>query len=407
MLSAFKPKKTFVAFTDADGCIFNSMYSMLLMHLIIEHHDFFDQYAKTKEIYNENKILVDEVLAEITATIEPLIQYYEGGKTSLKNILYEVLTDNLLELLGPQDDFIIDENRYKFTAKIKTTYIKYFNNCGESGKNLLNTIVLAANHAYLQKIKTIIEREGYNDFVLMCGSNRQSKGVDEINNQYNGTTSFFPVLVALKDKFNELLNSGTSGVQCTLDMFLMADIYGKRRPGHNFKLILERLNDERVQDKHRLDSYIFDKGKFSLLYAAMHHLCRARPYEKIKFTFWDDCESIYLPLMRAFNDNDHFIPKKLTLECWPYKGRILVENQATMNPEEIKNGYIFIKKGTGIVDQFFEENVRKLGELASYKKKPNCDIDMLKDMDLIEFESWRHPFDVVPMEEVMSRRFGL
>jgi hypothetical protein len=344
----------------------------------------------------QNQEFVDEQLNKIMEEVDAITHYSEGNEVSLRNIgSTEKLRRSLLEDYQWRWENLTEDNEdeiLSIVVEIGNINRKYIANFGAVGEKLLNAIVFAANKPFLYEIPARVKAEGYDEFLLVCFSNRQSMAVDKFNATKNCTEFFCKTLIALEAKFNEILESEKSGVRCQLDKFLMADIYGDHKAGVSFQRIIDELAGKDVGEEHSY--YIYDARKFSLLYAIMHYLASSRCHHNITAIVMDDMEDIYTSLMAAFSDHDVLVPKNISLENWPYEGDFPVNKYIETNDVEgIAEGEIFTLQGAGPLDFNFAKNVFKIAELSGSAEGKL--MDSLASMNIEKFKRERQLKKVV------------
>ncbi|VVC75334.1 hypothetical protein AQUSIP_06230 [Aquicella siphonis] len=389
-----REKKILVALTDADGCVFNPLAEWLQLHIIANYQEFLFKYGRDPESYRQNQRIIDEKLTELLRELEQATSYQNGSPVQVQGLEpVPLLMEKILKLLGFRDPSTLDSSdRDTILLDAKTAYRKYLSHMGPLGQKVLDQMVLCANKPFLTELAARVTAEQFDLLVLLCGSNRQSKALDDFNNEENASGSFFPMMITLRDKINDLLSAGTSGVKCVLDMFLLADLYGELDPGVSFKLILDVLfnpsHQREEEEKHH--DYIFDQKKFSLVYAMLHHLARQYPKDKITLAFFEDREDIYMALMKAFKANPDLMPKNIVMEFWPYSGNLPRNKHIRTNDiDGLSDEKIVAVQGTGETDMNFYENVLKIAVLSGYDEDTHPSIDSVSDMDFDEFRRQR------------------
>lgn len=390
-----KNNKTFIALTDADGCIYNENYMHLLLYVFSKYHKILYNYGRDASIYQTNKNIGDIEINKMIDELHTLTAYQEGEAVKLQNVKsVDDLAKDLLIAHGYNPERLKIDDMYTILTDTKIRYMQYISNMGEAGQRLLNALMLAANKPFLAEIKQRVVSENYNKFILMCGSNRQSKALDDVNNEEFASGSFMVTLSVLLEQFKLAFASNENQIECILDKFLMADLYGKHKAGTSFELIEKECQNKLLGISSDIEHshYIFDKQKFSLLYAVLHYICNKLPEDNITLAFFEDTKEIYFALMQTFDAHPDLLPKNknLTLECWPYFGN-LPQNKAvkTNNINLIEKGCIYSVQGTGEVDKNFVENVRKIAELSGYDEENKPSINPISDMDMDLFKRVR------------------
>ncbi len=388
--------QTLVAFTDADGCVFNPYWDWLFLHIIAKYGDFFLQYGRNPESLLKSELLVKEKLAEIKREVLEIPQYTEGEPVRMVNIpaQHNVVVQVLKNYGYASLEGLNEEKIEELLASIKLNYRKFILNLGEEGKQLLDALLFAANKPFINELKDRVIRERYQNFILLSASNRQSFVYDEGNSEENGTGLFCPALVAIKERFNELLGREDYPAKCVLDMFLLADIYGDLKPGASFALILEavaaELKREEDTDEINHSDYVFDRRKFSLLYAMMHHIAGKFSNDKITIAFFEDREDIYEALVTIFSKHCDLIPDNVVIEFWPYEGNLpRLKDVKTDDMAAMQKGAILALEGKGQIDFNYYESVLRIAALSGHDEETKPVIDAIEDMDIERFKQER------------------
>lgn len=237
--------------------------------------------------------------------------------------------------------------------------------------------VITANRDFLQRLKA--ENSKFDQVITMVGSNRQSWFVDILNAQHRG--SCFPAIQRI-----------TNYLQCELDRFLMADIYGDLPGGLSFERALEAMQPTEPKSKgvfETLKSYVvsdtreeservkhhdwvFDETKMTILYAQMHKIANEHPDQEIVFEFYDDRglgmrtpHDILEYLNGFFCANSALIPSNVTLRLHHYAG----ENKTFVNSIQ----------GQGVVDTHYRQTVKEFASLCPQQRGM---INTARDLDL-------------------------
>lgn len=376
-------RNIFVALSDGDGSIYNPVWEMLMTHVAAKYHDFIFEYGKRPGLVTaDNEGVVRSKLADITAEINSFANYEAGKPFDLRMPSYAELSNSLLEALGYPPLAKMDaETAHSTLTEIKITYRNFFNNFGECGREFLESVVHAANKPYFVEVTQRLKREKFDEFIQACGSNRQSQSVDFGNGEENYTGSFFATLEGLKEKFKQYFAENQLTIPVSLEKFLLADIYGELKPGESFQLALRELTHQLVSEEDSglpHSEYVFDKTKFSLLYAMLHHFSKQFPNDHITIAFIDDLEEILEPLGRVFKAHPDLIPKNIRLEGWHYEG-----NHSVFAAEKLR----FSVQGTAEkADEFYFESVLKIAIHSGWDDEHKPSIDAAKEMDFDAFK---------------------
>lgn len=199
------------------------------------------------------------------------------------------------------------------------------------------------NKAIFAKIKSDFSENRFDDMILMDGSNRQSKRIDEMHSSINETESCFTALMKLETYLQKEITKN-----CHVDKFLTSDLCENKLSGENF--------ENRIKNNigYEFSSYFFDYSKLIILYAQMHKVASENPNVRIDFDFYDDTTTILSDLKKFFNLNPDLIPHNLQLNLHKYAGR-KVESIATI-------------KGTGEIDNNYRDNIKKMLWCANQNK---------------------------------------
>ncbi|TAL61741.1 MAG: hypothetical protein EPN84_07495 [Legionella sp.] len=231
-------------------------------------------------------------------------------------------------------------------------YFNKKNNEGEPNPTFLK--VIEANKALLDSWKK--ENENYSKSILMVGSNRQSKPIDD-NNQCDLTNakkdSCFPAFIQIAQELG-----------MDLYRFLLADIYGFMKvgyygltgtvqdltPGTSFNLA---ISPEKDSISHAC--WAFDETKATLLYGQIHHIANTHPDDNIVFDFYDDrgnkgIKDILEWLNDFYGQYPELIPDNVTLRLHHYEG-----NEVTK---------IAKIPGKGFIDSNYYQTVRDMAQIS-------------------------------------------
>ena len=205
--------------------------------------------------------------------------------------------------------------------------------------------VIAYNKVLLDFVRE--QAKDCSQFIILNGSNRQSKAIDDENKQKNKTGSF---LVDL-DYISKYLGAN-------LNKLLLADIFSKRSGGEFFN----RAINPDDSGHHR--SFYIDDTKVLLLYAQMHNVANDNPSEEIIFDFYDDRglaviqeEDILSYLDVFFTSYPELIPNNVILRLNHYG-----DNQQITHINQIV--------GCGIIDVTYRKTVIRMYQITMEKETP-------------------------------------
>jgi len=139
-------------------------------------------------------------------------------------------------------------------------------------------VYIRENNVLLDFLVEQAQSKSYKKIILMAGSLRQSKKLDDVNGKLRfggiglgliSTGSFFPTLIAIA----EALKSRLSDIEVCVDRFLMSDVYGEKTSGENFNAVLNSSQDYAFSDstldmssssRHRIDSTAAVHSNYSI-----------------------------------------------------------------------------------------------------------------------------------------------
>ena len=289
---------------DADGCIYNYNYTMMLLMLIFKYSDQIKQLAKSdRQHHPEKKTFADKLMAEIKS-VNPV-----DFTDDLCNMWLDHLT-----LHGRIDDADIRADSLKYRddhyKPVVRQYMRYLSNIHP---DIMMCIIYQANQGLFERIVNQATSEQCAGVVLMVGSNRQSAEEDMNNSKWNATGLFFHDLHELTRYLNTIYHHKIS---FSLDRFLMADAYNNLHPGESYRRAL--------QQPHGHPYSVFDKSKVSIVFAFMHHIKRNYPGVYL-VKFFDDLKEIPRLLKNIIEDCGHraVLPKDLPLKLIMYNGEFV------------------------------------------------------------------------------------
>lgn len=212
-----------------------------------------------------------------------------------------------------------------------------------------DTRLVKANQGFLSAIAKSIKSSKFDEVILMVGSNRQSKAIDDMNlgawskGKIIYKESCYPAMA----KLLAALQAKVSKIPCRVDDYLLADTYGDLKPGTNFK------NAVAENKEFKFSEWVFDESKLSILYAQMHKIASEHPKDHIVFDFYDDragAHGLLTRLHQFFAEYPETLPKNIILRMHHYDGGKI---------HNLKH-----VRGTGKIDKNYHENVKLMAKLA-------------------------------------------
>lgn len=214
--------------------------------------------------------------------------------------------------------------------------------------------LIETNDKFIQHVLAEIEQGRYQQVVLMIGSARQSKIIDDINHMSKvkgGTESCYAAILNLCDEIQQKLT-----IPCTVDRMLLADIYGDRPLGENFT---KSVNDEKYNYSH----FVWDEYKYSIIYSQIHKIASENNNADIFYHFYDDRVSdILLYLSMFYNNNTILIPNNLILHFYQYTGDVPAKSEFKL----FEDYYGYSVRGQGIVDHSFIDNIKLMARCCGF-----------------------------------------
>lgn len=151
--------------------------------------------------------------------------------------------------------------------------------------------------------------------------------MDKLDSKHNGTGRYANDLPIINEILNDLLSP--HGITAVYDHYSTTWVYHSDDP-------------------------VFDRTKFTLLYAILQHYGK-KIHGLLPITFIDDKEDIRESLALVFADNPKLIPKGVELTIWPYNGSLRFDFP--------------IIPGSGPIDFNYKTNIRKLVEMCGHDMK--------------------------------------
>lgn len=236
--------------------------------------------------------------------------------------------------------------------------------------------VIAANTVLIDDIVKQIIAGDFAEVRIMNGSKRQDRTTDIFYSDFRDTESCFSALIAITEEINRQLEEAKHKPICYCDDYLLADTYGNKPEGENFKKALKNKKN------YPFSHWILDTSKLTILYPQMHHIASAHENDLITFMFYDSNhfeEKDALKDLRNFfkpEENLHLIPHNLNLFLQDYSG------------DAIKMGEAI--EGKGVIDYNYAENTLFMLNCAGRKNlKDKKEIDVSANLALDKFKEGR------------------
>ncbi len=288
---------------DADNCLYNSNYRMMLLKLIYHHLDEIKDCALAAGEEGEKQgDLSDCLMEEITNTDFAIFTDDNANNWVDYINLNGDYTDEDLKKERPHD---IDD-RY---VVVMRQYIRYLNRITPA---IMTYILFRANEMVFDRIVQRALEEKCAGIVVKSFSARQSHHEDHANCCVTGTGLFMHDLHELVGYLNMHYRHKIGFVH---DRFLMPDAYNNLAPGESHKRKLTR------SDSHAYS--VLDASKVAMLIVFAHYLKHRYPgllFAKIL----DDRDDIFKGFLHLFNHNNQHVllPKDLPLLLMTYDGSL-------------------------------------------------------------------------------------
>ncbi len=221
--------------------------------------------------------------------------------------------------------------------------------------------VITSNNDLITAITNKITAQAFTKAILLVGSNRQDKTIDDLNAYSHNKGSAFPALRKLHEEFT--LRLSDHDATCEIDEYLLADSYGRMQPGETFRACIEN-NEHFIHQR-----WFFDDQKLSLLYAQMHKISSENPHADITFDFYDDRHDIHDALSIFLNEHPNYIPKNISLNLNHYDGEHITHRDSI--------------QGTGIIDYNYHANLFKMLQHAKIPHEQDKNKKLIINDDFI------------------------
>jgi hypothetical protein len=365
---------------DADGCVYNHKYHLLLAHLI-------DQFGGDIQNFLAVGVSSHEKRAAFAAKLRAEISHYDFGKVSAK-LLGDLNEKVATNLSAQQLDADILAKLHRKSGRhlaVKRQYLRWLQ---EIDPIIVDDILAAANDSLFTDIAHTISAEAdIANVVFMVASNRQSVKFDRVNCEKKATRSYFhdlPVLVRRCE--NMLRQHGFTG-KVSLDKFLMADVFGNMTDGISFEL------SSMFPPHHVIHPHTFyDETKVSLIYALIHRIAANTEAEDGSLVHYYDDQ---LQILRAVDtvlgwNTKLLVPEFMQLKLCHYKGDG-VESSRHIS-------------GDAVPDLSYRESVRLIASLcgADPLDIQGFKTDVMEKLSVTEFLSFRNVSQEVAALEVST-----
>lgn len=340
----------FVLMLDADACLFNTVFSYLILHVLVNH----EKWLKTHK--NKAKYTIQKKFAAIIEEVTKISGC--GDKENLEHVILAEANATMLSDIG----------RRKILQKRKRKLINLIHQYGDEGEKLLTTVLEAANpHLFNDYVNVVIDGR-YQKFEIVSISNRQSYHLDLFNAK-KGTDLFALTLPRVKNIFNRRLKEKGSSVTCELNDLISADFFSGNAPGTCVKLIREQHQRDLKPGLLGIPLVhprtLWDETKMLSYYAIWHF------YGDADVASVDDMEYIQNAIIQIFSKHPDLIPKNISHRFCLYNGNPLKPLKVRESGDDL-----YILRGAGVRDENIAENIRLLAKLCG-----NEEVDLTGRID--------------------------
>lgn len=378
---------------DADGCLYNSNYIKLLMHIINKYFSVFN-YLNSKDMLDENdELIIKNIINEIQ-------------NIDLTSLDWQKLENELFELVRLQAvnnlRMIQDETLAKFMENFHVNKTQIQTLSHEDQKKINNIITVNVNslvNIYLDMmqridediyiailyrtniditkyiIKTICSTKVSTAFNINFSS-RQDRDLDLRGQIENRTGLIYEDMFSM----GSLIKSQLEGLvnlekPFRTSSFSMADIHAGLPSGRTYDLMT-------TPNVTNHPEHIYDHTKGTIIYAQAHgqalQAMRTHKNAKIDIYAFDNLLEILdgnkelnnHGLYSFYSKYPFLLPKNVTLHLIAYNGEI---------------GQTFTVFGEGEVDELYQKNIKLMVEMCREKSVSKMNIDMANQLDVNEF----------------------
>lgn len=296
------PNQILAVMLDADGCVYNKLYRLIIMRLVKHHGVELRDYARNIHDQAETEKFAEKLVEEILSyDLDKFdINEYNSLVAELDNMPVETCID---------DDLNLQMNTHTASphAFMMRQCMRYLD---EIHADLMSVILCYANRKMFLRIMRRAEEEGCRRIKFVVGSNRQCASSDAHNSINNGTGLFHHDLARITNFLGQQFEGQFA---FELEKILMADVYANLAPGTSYQYALSNQHD------HPHAIAVFDITKASQIYLHLHHLKRQHP-DITALEFYDDRGDIFDAVMKAYGADDVYgmLPRGLTVnlvEC--------------------------------------------------------------------------------------------
>lgn len=296
--------KSISVLLDADGCVYNYKYSILVMTII-------KQFAKDIRVAalqgseNNKAILADELTAFIR-------EYdFEEMHTMSQQRLAQFLNLTMDKAIDVFDDDILHDETYNPKERSSAIIRQFVRYLQVIDPKIIDEALFKANaHLFKSLMREAHEQEC--DYInVMVGSNRQCYRDDSYNSRIHGTRSYYYDLERLVNLCNQRLDGK---IAFKLDRFLMADVYSALPAGSSYYKAIKSSDG----DSHPVA--LWDGMKVSLVYAYLHHI--AMKHKGSKHVYYiDDRDDIFQAIFRSYaTEKNHLLLPEVAFKMVQYYG---------------------------------------------------------------------------------------
>lgn len=308
----------FVAMLDADNCIYNVYYFMLLTRLV---EKFGDRLVAAKNSDKKSAAII--ALAQ--EMLEFVQMYPESGFMARKinyrylNTIRDVLVEKFSSLPLDNDIIAMRENMLAADSKVfdknkhGPIFCQFIRMLASYSPNIMTTIILRANQRLFEDMKLDAKVKRANKIALLIASMREYYYADLKNAVWNGTGRFHLDLGRMVTMLNSQAKDGDP--QFVFDDVTLVDYHLNLAPGSHVRLS--------GLPAHKAMTIPCANEKIDTLYLNLHHA--KRKYRVDEVDFFDDTLRVFEGLQRAYGKNDThgLLPEGMIARLVGYDGKYM------------------------------------------------------------------------------------
>lgn len=322
----------YAAMLDADNCIYNVYYFMLLT-LLVEKYGLRIAASKNADMKSEEMVtLAKEMLDFVSSySADNLFHKSVNYKNMIlrRNVVLKEFADLPIaeDILKMRDAMLADDaGIYKNNAH-GPAFCQLVRLINAISPKIMTTIIYRANEALFSDMKQDAKDMHANKIALMIASLRQNYLQDLKNSVWNGTGHFHGDLKRLVTFLNEM--SAPADPTFVFDDATLLDYSRQLAPGVHLASSHTKL--------HQTADILCDNEKRMITYEGAHHGRRKHRVKAIDF--FDDSKRVIDGVTESYGENDKhgLLPAGLRLTLIGYDGKYM--------------GYEKSIVGRGVVDQ--------------------------------------------------------